>query len=277
MGGGVYLSFCKEGSGGGLGWERKSKGGAGAVHSAIIPPMQYLKTGTARLGINLNPSQIEQFQVYYQELTDWTKHINLTTITELKEVQLKHFLDSLTVILAFKQPAEMEGLRIIDIGSGAGFPGLPLKIAFPSIKLTLLEATSKKASFLHHIAHILDIEGAEVIAGRAEEIAHKAEYREQFDVVLSRAVSSLPSLVELTLPFCKTGGIVILQKKGDVEDELRRADKAIELLGGSQPEVKSIDLPELPDNRYLMVTNKMNPTPTQYPRRPGIPIKRPIV
>ena len=253
-------------------WERWG----GVVHNAIIPPMQYLETGAAKLGIELSLPQLVQFQVYYQELTDWNNKLNLTSITEIKEVQLKHFLDSLTIILAFKKPDEIDGLRIIDVGSGAGFPGLPLKIAFPSINLTLLEATAKKANFLRHIVQKLELTDVEVIWGRGEEIAHRVEYREQFDVALSRAVASLSSLVELTLPFCKTGGSVILQKKGNIEEEIQKAAKAIELFGGSQLKVKGIELPELPDNRYLVTIEKMNPTHTQYPRRPGIPTKRPL-
>jgi len=239
--------------------------------------MQQLITGAAKLGIELNPSQLEQFQSSYQELIEWSRRINLTTITDFKEVQIKHFLDSLTVILAFRRPKEIEGSSIIDVGSGAGFPGLPLKIAFPDIKLVLLEATAKKAAFLRHLTQMLELDDAEVLSGRAEEIARKARYRGRFDIVLSRAVASLPTIAELTLPFCAVNGRTIIQKKGDIEDELSKATRAIELLGGSQPEIVKIELPELADNRYLVIINKVSATPAKYPRRPGIPAKRPII
>ncbi|MFC1866291.1 16S rRNA (guanine(527)-N(7))-methyltransferase RsmG [Chloroflexota bacterium] len=242
-----------------------------------MAPMQILKTGASELGIELNPHQLEQFQIYYKELADSNKKINLTSIIEPGETQIKHFLDSLTVILALKHPADIEGLSIIDIGSGAGFPGLPLKITFPSIRLTLLEARFKKTAFLKHIIRTLKLEGVEVAAERAEETAQQSQYRQCFDMVVSRAVALLPVLAELTLPFCKTGGLVVLQKKGDIRDELLQAGKAIVTLGGSPPQSIKIEVNELGDNRCLLVIYKISPTPDKYPRRPGMPAKRPIV
>lgn len=239
--------------------------------------MQYLYAGATRLDLKLKPQQIKQFHIYYHELLEWNQRINLTSITDFKEVQIKHFLDSLTVILAIKQPAISKCLRLIDVGSGAGFPGLPLKIAFSDINLVLLEATAKKAVFLRHLTQKLELNDVEVLAGRAEEIAHKAQYRHHFDVVLSRAVASLPTLAELTLPFCAIGGKTIIQKKGDIKDELSRATRAIEILGGSQPELKKVKLSELTNNRYLVIIDKVSPTPAKYPRRSGMPAKRPIM
>ena len=239
--------------------------------------MQILKTGARELGIDLNPHQLEQFQIYHRELIDWNKKINLTSIIESRETQIKHFLDSLTVILALRHPADIEGLSIIDIGCGAGFPGLPLKITFPSIRLTLLEASIKKTAFLKHIIRTLELEDVEVAAGRAEETAQQPQYRQCFDMVVSRAVALLPVLAELTLPFCKSSGQVVLQKKGDIRDELLRAGKAIETLGGSPPQSIKIEIKELNDKRYLVVIYKISPTPDKYPRRPGMPAKRPIV
>jgi len=161
------------------------------------------------LGLELTQEQLEQFDVYYHELVDWNRQINLTAITDYEEVQIKHFLDSLTIALAW-QPDR--GNSVIDVGTGAGIPGIPLKIVFSDIKLVLLEATAKKVSFLHHITQKLGLDDVEIIVGRAEEVARVAQYREKFKLVLSRAVAPLPTLVELTLPFCALGGSFIAQK-----------------------------------------------------------------
>jgi 16S rRNA (guanine527-N7)-methyltransferase len=239
--------------------------------------MHHLKTGATKLGIDLSQLQLEHFHIYYQELVSWNKRINLTSITDFKEVQIMHFLDSLSVTLAFKQPIIGANLRLIDVGAGGGFPGLPLKIAFPAIKLVLLEATTKKAAFLHHIEQMLNLDNVEILVGRAEEIAHKSQYREQFDIVLSRAVAPLATLSELTLPFCSIGGSLIAQKKGAIFLEISRATKAIDILGGSRPKVRGINLAELTDQRYLIIVDKVTQTPEKHPRRPGIPARRPIL
>ena len=237
--------------------------------------MDKLNSGAEKLGLHLSQRQLEQFSIYYHELVDWNQRLNLTTITDYEEVQIKHFLDSLTVILALKQP--LDNSSIIDIGSGAGLPGIPLKITFPDIKLVLLESVTKKAAFLNHVKQKLGLDNVEVVTGRAEEVAHLSEYRERFDIVLSRAVATLPALIELTLPFSTVGGSVIAQKKGEIEQEITQANGAIRTMGGNLREVKSVELAEFTDQRMLIVIDKISLTPPRYPRRPGIPAKRPLL
>ncbi len=239
--------------------------------------MEKLNSGATKLGLHLSSRQLEQFYIYYQELLDWNRRLNLTAITDYEEVQIKHFLDSLTVTLAWQQPISSTDFRLIDVGSGAGLPGIALKILWPGIRLVLLDSTAKKAVFLHYLKQKLGLDDVEIVVGRAEEVAHEPQYREKFDVVLSRAVASLPTLVELTLPFCTIGGSFIAQKKGAIDPEISQAAKAISLMGGNLREVKRVDLEEFTDERWLVIIDKVSPTPQQYPRRPGIPAKRPIV
>lgn len=237
--------------------------------------MDKLIAGAQKLGWQLSPEQVEQFAIYYHELIDWNRRINLTAITDYQEVQIKHFLDSLTVTLALPQP--LASFRLIDVGTGAGMPGIPLKILLPNIKLVLLDATAKKALFLHHLKEKLELDDVDIVVGRAEEVAHQPEYRERFDVVLSRGVAPLSTLVELTLPFSAIGGSFIAQKKGYIEAEIAQATKAIQLLGGNLRQVEKIDLAEFSNERCLIIIDKVAPTPASYPRRPGVPAKRPLI
>jgi 16S rRNA (guanine527-N7)-methyltransferase len=235
--------------------------------------MEKLRAGAERLGVKLGEQELSQFQTYFEELIDWNKKMNLTSITDYEQVQTNHFLDALTIVLAWK-PAN--SAKVIDVGAGAGIPGIPLKIAFPQIQLTLLEATAKKAGFLSYIVEKLGLKEVDIVVGRAEDIAQKPQYREQFDVVLSRAVAELATLAELALPFSKIGGLVIAHKKGDIRDEVKRAEKAIEMLGGKLKKILPVTLPEFTDNRCLVLIEKVSPTPEKYPRRSGMPGKKPL-
>jgi len=239
--------------------------------------MEKLKSGAEKLGLHLSSSQLHQFDNYFQTLVESNKRVNLTAITDYEEVQVKHFLDSLTVVLAIGLHSAINPPKIIDVGTGAGLPGIPMKIAFPDIILTLMEATAKKTKFLEHLVARLGLKDVTIVTGRAEEAAHRPQFRERFDVVLSRAVATLPALIELTLPFCSIGGYMVALKKGDIDDEVTQAQKAITVMGGVLREIKPVALEEFDDKRCLVIIDKVKTTPPQYPRRPGMPEKRPLI
>ncbi|MDH4068222.1 MAG: 16S rRNA (guanine(527)-N(7))-methyltransferase RsmG [Dehalococcoidia bacterium] len=238
--------------------------------------MERLIEGAGKLGMKLTTGQVKQFELYYQELVEWNKKMNLTAITDYSSVQVKHFLDSLTVTLALPEEVTSPDFNIVDIGTGAGFPSVPLKILFPEPGLVLLEPTRKKTAFLHHIIGKLALKNVEVLNSRAEEAAHLPAYREQFALVLSRAVALLPTLVELALPFCRIGGTFIAQKKGEIGEEVTRAKEAIAVLGGALRQTRKVESDEFADARYLVIIDKIHSTPGKYPRRPGVPKRRPI-
>ena len=234
--------------------------------------MEKLIAGAQKLGLSLTTEQVTLFQTYYEELIRWNRRVNLTAIVDYEEVQIKHFLDSLTIA-----PLINESCRLLDVGTGAGFPGVSLKIVFPDIAVTLVESVKKKAAFLDHLVDCLGLDGVEVIAERAETLAHDERHRERFDVAVSRGVADLATLAELTLPFCVVGGIAVAMKKGDIEDEISGASKAIDVLGGRLREVRPVELAEFAgEARSLVIIEKCSPTPQRYPRRPGIPKKRPL-
>ena len=236
--------------------------------------MDLLYREAAGLGLGLNARQLEQFETYYGELADWNRRVNLTSITDYQEVQVKHFLDSLSTNLAFPKGLASP-IRLVDVGAGAGFPGLPLKLALPEIHLILVESVGKKSRFLEHLVEVLGLSGVEVRTGRAELLAHQSELRETCDLAVSRGVAKLPALLEYTLPFCRVGGRAALLKRG-VERELAGAGRALEFLGGRLADVTPVRVPGLDDGRVILSVDKVKPTPEEYPRRPGLPVKRPL-
>lgn len=253
--------------------------------------MELLREGARALGLHLTSKHVRAFQVYYQELTAWNRKLNLTTVTGYEEVQVRHFLDSLTCLLALPVPGLDDRERLpqvvplstrdapllcIDVGAGAGFPGLPIKIMRPALHMTLLDAARKKVSFLQHMVECLGLSGVEPLWGRAEEIGQDSHHRERYDVVLARAVADLIVLVEYCLPLCRKGGCFIAQKGADIEREVKNAEAATVLLGGRLRNITVLRLPGLKHPRSLVLIEKVGQTPAKYPRRPGMPSKRPL-
>lgn len=220
--------------------------------------------GLQRLHINLDEQGhiIEQLVLYRRELLDWNTRMNLTAITDPDEVLIKHFLDSLSLLLVF----DREQVSVLDIGSGAGFPGIPLKIARPQWQVTLLEATGKRINFLRHIIAVLQLDGIDVIQGRAEEVGRRDEYRATFDLVTARAVAALPVLLEYCAPFCRVNGTVLIPKKGQIVDELIRGKRAASQLGAMLEADVAVDLPGLADDRRLLAWKQQKLCPARFPR-----------
>ena len=237
--------------------------------------MELLYTGALELGINLREEQLSKFTCYYEELRIWNQKVNLTAITEYSSVQIKHFLDSLTCFPVFNDRVPQK-LKLMDIGAGAGFPSLPLKLALPEINVTLADSVGKKTAFIRHIVELLEIPDVTIITDRAENLGHDHHYRETFDLVLVRGVAKFPTLLEYALPLCRVGGKVIAWKYGGIEEELASGAQALKILGGSTPEIMPITLSALHDNRILVSIDKIHPTPEQYPRQPGTPRKNPL-
>jgi 16S rRNA (guanine527-N7)-methyltransferase len=226
-------------------------------------------------GLDLTPTQQEKFQKYFHLLVEWNERFNLTTITEYTAVQIKHFLDSLSAAPILVR-AHIAGKALIDVGAGAGFPGMALAIAFPELRVTLLEATGKKVRFLDQVARELPVENVTAIHGRAEELAHNRKHRAQYDFAVARALAPMRTLVEYTLPFVRVGGIVIAYKALDAEPETTEAEHAIKTLGGRVREIVPVKLADLDDVRRLVVIDKIAPTPPQYPRAGGLPKNKPL-
>ena len=234
------------------------------------------------LHLDLSPAQLAAFQTYADELCAWNEKFNLTTIKDLEGIQVKHFLDSLSVLKALR-PAGGEApgeaaprLRLIDVGSGAGFPGLPLKIVCPQLQVTLLEATGKKVKFCEHVADKLKLSGLKVVKARAEEAGQDPAHREQYDWAVARAVAEMPTLAEYLLPLVKRGGRALALKGQDAPAETHAAAGAIKRLGGELELLIPVELPGIVETRHLVVLKKIAATPPSLPRRPGVPAKSPL-
>lgn len=238
--------------------------------------MNLLRDAASEMGLELTPAQLAMFQTYYEQLVDWNRRVNLTAITDYETVQTRHFADSLAVLLAIDASDFGPNASLVDIGSGAGFPGLPLKIVRPAWQVMLVESTRKKTEFLEHMIYQLGLEGVQIMWARAEAVGQNPAYREQFDVAVARAVADLAVLAEYALPLLHVGGRFVAHKGTDPRDELRTAEKAIELLGGAFLSTIPYRLPAFDRPLHLVIIEKVAPTPEKYPRRPGVPEKRPI-
>jgi 16S rRNA (guanine527-N7)-methyltransferase len=227
----------------------------------------------SQLGLRLSPSQQSILALYERELMDWNTRFNLTAIRDPEEVHIKHFLDSLTCLLAMRDTPLG---RLIDIGTGAGFPGIPLKIMLPRVQLTLVESVGKKAEFCRHVVNILDLQGVEVIQQRAETIGQDPAHRQRYDWAVARAVAILPVLAEYLLPLVRVGGSMLAMKGESGPAEAHSAEHAIKLLGGHLRQLLPVTLPGVAEERYLVVIDKVAATPAAYPRKVGIPAKRPL-
>ena len=231
------------------------------------------KNGLTELGLNLSDFQLEQFMKYYELLVEWNSFMNLTAITEFEEVCTKHFLDSLSLCKALDCQKE---LSVMDIGTGAGFPGIPLKIAYPNLEITLLDSLGKRVKFLKEVIVQLSLEKIDAIHGRAEDFAKPDLLREHFDICVSRAVANLSSLSEYCIPYVKVDGFFISYKSEKIVEEMASARKAVDLLGGEFVKQVEFVLPNSDIYRNLVVIKKVKNTPKKYPRKAGLPTKEPL-
>jgi len=232
--------------------------------------------GAQKMGINLQKEQIKKFSRYLELLSQWNQKINLTSLKTSREIIIKHFLDSISCIKVISKYIDTEGIRVIDVGTGAGFPGVPIKITCPSISLSLLEARKKKTIFLEKLGEEMNFQQVEVLNGRAEAFGKYPEHREKYDIALSRAVAHLSTLSEYCLPLVRVGGLFVAQKGRSYKEEIDKALKTVRLLGGELIGVENIRIPFINQERYLLVIKKIKDTPSKYPRKEGIPQKRPL-
>lgn len=225
------------------------------------------------IGVELTELQIQQFLRYYELLVEWNEFMNLTAITEYDEVMKKHFVDSLSLIKAYDVKKDVS---VIDVGTGAGFPGLALKIAYPNMRVTLLDSLNKRIKFLDEVIMQLGLSNVETVHGRAEDFAKPDKLREKFDLCVSRAVANMTTLTEYCLPFVKVGGKFISYKSEKMSEEMNEAKKAISILGGKLEKIEEFTLPETDIFRNFVVINKVKETPKKFPRKAGLPSKEPL-
>jgi 16S rRNA (guanine527-N7)-methyltransferase len=235
---------------------------------------QTLQRGLKPLGLVLTGTQLSAFQVYGQELIAWNQRFNLTRISRPEDIAVKHFLDSLSIYPIVTELSATTSM--IDVGTGAGFPGLPLKIVLADFQLTLLEATTKKIGFLQHMVDLLHLSATTVLKARVEEAGQHPAQREQYDLAVARAVAALPTLAEYMLPLVRVGGLVVAQKGRHPADEVDRAAKALRVLGAGPVEIRPVKIPGLAEARHLVVIRKTASTPQKYPRRVGVPARKPL-
>lgn len=234
--------------------------------------LTYFKKGLVDLKLELSDSQLKQFLTFYELLVEWNSFMNLTAITEFEEVVQKHFLDSLALVKA----CNLQDQTLIDVGTGAGFPGIPLKIAFPELRVTLLDSLNKRINFLNTVIDTLGLKQVETVHGRAEDFAKNQVYREKYDLCVSRAVSNLTTLSEYCLPFVKVNGSFISYKSEKLTEELKEAGNAVSILGGKVKNQVEWTLPDSDIYRNLLIIHKKKNTPGKYPRKAGLPAKEPL-
>lgn len=227
----------------------------------------------ALFNIHITPRQLMSLITYEKELLEWNEKFNLTAIRDVESIRTKHFLDSLSCVLAWKATPPT---RLIDVGTGAGFPGIPLKILYPNLKLTLVESVGKKAMFCQHIVAVLGLEQVDVIQARAEDLGQDVNHREKYDWAVARAVANLHVLSEYLIPLVRVGGTMLAQKGESGPAEAQSAEPAMKLLGGKLKQLIPVNLPGVADDRYLILVDKVAATPPKYPRKPGIAAKQPL-
>lgn len=239
----------------------------------MVMAMELLATEAARLGVALTEAQLAQFAQYQALLLDWNERLNLTAIRLPADIQIRHFLDSLSCVAV---TGDLNGQRLIDVGTGAGFPGLPLKILYPELQLTLADSVGKKTRFLNAIVEVLALSGVTVVAERAEILGQQPAHRQRYDWVVARGVAELRILVEYLLPLCRVGGAVLAQKGESAIREAAAAKQAIRILGGGAARLTPVQLPHREMLHYLVTIPKERSTPKSFPRRPGAPVKKPL-